>query len=263
MKNKIENYVFDKDAKTITFTSYSNIKLESVLAVINQTAGITIYEAANVLKGGVVSTNVLTLTFDTTTMNDDDELYILYHDSDIVDGDPLELIRPAILGGKAVDVTTYAPAYSPGDAVSAAFDKNTGALIVAQGNLDPALDISRAIASSTSNISYTGLSYFRSLLVNTSFQNIKSSAGNIYGIRIINKDASLIYVKFYNKTGGLSSDTPIFTIAVPAGIGSFIGIDYHIGRAFGTALSVRCVTGVAENDATSPGTAPIIEVDYN
>jgi hypothetical protein len=83
MKTKTENYVFDKTAKTITFTDYTAIRLDAILLITNVTDNIIIYNFADPLKGGTVLTNVLTIIFDTSAMDNGDKLLIYYDDSEI------------------------------------------------------------------------------------------------------------------------------------------------------------------------------------
>jgi hypothetical protein len=80
MKIKIENYQFDKTAKTITFLDYPVIRLDSVLLVTNVTDNIIIYLFSDPLKGGSVDNNILTLTYDTSGMDSSDKLQIFYDD---------------------------------------------------------------------------------------------------------------------------------------------------------------------------------------
>jgi hypothetical protein len=76
MKILYEEYTFDAGAKTITFNSLDSISLEQLLLVTNVTTNTIIYNFANSALGGSVSGNVLTLTYDTTTMNNGDSLQI-------------------------------------------------------------------------------------------------------------------------------------------------------------------------------------------
>lgn len=80
MKILIENYTFDKDAKTVTFDDYSAIELDNVILITNVTSNTIIYQFNKASKGGSVAGNVLTLTFDTTSMADTDDLQIFYDD---------------------------------------------------------------------------------------------------------------------------------------------------------------------------------------
>ena len=83
MKVQLTNYAFDKTAKTVTFTDYTSIRLDSVLLITNVTDNIIIYNFAEPTLGGTVATNVLTLIYDTSTMDDTDSLQIFYDDTDV------------------------------------------------------------------------------------------------------------------------------------------------------------------------------------
>lgn len=76
MKKLITNYTFDKTAKTITFSDYASISLEQVLVITNVTDGIIIYNFCEPTLGGSVATNVLTLDYDTSAMDNADDLQI-------------------------------------------------------------------------------------------------------------------------------------------------------------------------------------------
>ena len=74
MNIKIDNYTFDKTAKTITFSDYTSISLPRVVLIIYNFAGSGV--------GGSVSGNVLTLDYDTSSMANTDKLQIIYDDKD-------------------------------------------------------------------------------------------------------------------------------------------------------------------------------------
>lgn len=80
MKILVPNYTFNKTAKTVTFTDYVSIALENVLLITNVTDGITIYQFNEPALGGTVATNVLTLEYDTSAMDNADDLQIWYDD---------------------------------------------------------------------------------------------------------------------------------------------------------------------------------------
>lgn len=87
MKTQVTNYTFDKTAKTITFTDYSEIRLDSILLITNVTDNIIVYNFADPLLGGTVAANVLTLTYDTSAMDDTDKLQIFYDDNAVQPSD--------------------------------------------------------------------------------------------------------------------------------------------------------------------------------
>jgi hypothetical protein len=78
MKTLITAYTFAAASKQITFTGINPISLENLLLITNTTDNIIIYNFADPTKGGTVSTNVLTLTYNTTTMSNTDKLQIFY-----------------------------------------------------------------------------------------------------------------------------------------------------------------------------------------
>ena len=81
-KTKINNYTFDKVAKTITFTDYTTIRLDCILIIVNTTSNVVMYNFINPSLGGTVNNNVLTLAFNTSSMSNTDKLLIYYDDVD-------------------------------------------------------------------------------------------------------------------------------------------------------------------------------------
>jgi hypothetical protein len=80
MKVRVINYKFDKVLGKITFTDYPVISLDSMLLVTNVNSNTIIYNFADNSLGGVVLGNVLTLNYNTTIMNNADNLQIFYED---------------------------------------------------------------------------------------------------------------------------------------------------------------------------------------
>lgn len=79
-KTKINNYTFDKVAKTVTFTDYTTIRLDCILIIVNTTSNVIMYNFINPSLGGTVNNNVLTLAFNTSSMSNTDKLLIYYDD---------------------------------------------------------------------------------------------------------------------------------------------------------------------------------------
>lgn len=78
MKTQIKNYTFNSSTKQISFTDYTTIRLDSILLITNVTDNIIIYNFANQSLGGTVLGNVLTLTYNTISMDSGDSLQIFY-----------------------------------------------------------------------------------------------------------------------------------------------------------------------------------------
>src|SRR6185437_1283442 len=59
---------------------------------------------------------------------------------------------------------------------------------------------------------------------------VKNSKGQVYGWSIYNKSAATVFVKLYNKATAptIGTDTPVFTIPVPAGSSAVLASDVGI-----------------------------------
>ena len=76
MKVLFQDYTFNAATKQITFNTTDIVSLNQVLVITNVTDNVIIYNFADPAKGGVIANNVLTLTYDTTTMSNSDSLQI-------------------------------------------------------------------------------------------------------------------------------------------------------------------------------------------
>lgn len=81
MKKRLTGYTFDASEKTVVHADFSDITLEGIQLITNTTDNIIIYNFADATKGGTLSTDTLTLTYDTTSMSDTDKLMILVDDA--------------------------------------------------------------------------------------------------------------------------------------------------------------------------------------
>jgi hypothetical protein len=82
---------------------------------------------------------------------------------------------------------------------------------------------------------------------------VKASAGTLYMIAATNVNAAVRFLKFYDlASGATSASTPVLTLAVPgATTGAGIVVPLPVGLAFGTGISLRLTTGMADNDANA------------
>lgn len=114
-----------------------------------------------------------------------------------------------------------------------------------------------------------GMTIFRSLDIDESEEEIKATAGQVFSITAFNTTAAPLYLKFYNATAAnvsVGSTTPVLTFLVPGNAdsdGAGFVWNNSIGFAFGTAITVACTTGVADNDTGAPGAnACLVNVGY-
>ena len=104
-----------------------------------------------------------------------------------------------------------------------------------------------------------GLSLFRSIDLDETEEEVKGTAGQVYGWFIYNNAATVLYVKFYNATAAnvtVGTTTPVLTIPIPAGSGA--NVEYTNGIAFSTAITIAATTGVADNNTGAPAANDII-----
>ena len=73
------DYIFDASESTITFDD--SVVLDNLEAIINSTDGIIIYNSFSPLTTGTLEGKVLTLLYNTSSMEDTDELQIFYGDT--------------------------------------------------------------------------------------------------------------------------------------------------------------------------------------
>lgn len=100
-------------------------------------------------------------------------------------------------------------------------------------------------------------------------EEVKASAGTVYGIIFTNTATSTRWLKFYNATAAnvtVGTTTPLLTLGLPGnanddvtGVLSFPG-----GIKFTTAISVAVTTGLADSDTTAPSAndVPFLTVLY-
>jgi hypothetical protein len=81
MKKLVTDYTFNAASKTITLNGFTSIDLEGLLLVTNVSTNQIIYNFADPALGATVSSNVLTLAYNTTTMSNTDALQIFYDDA--------------------------------------------------------------------------------------------------------------------------------------------------------------------------------------
>lgn len=111
-----------------------------------------------------------------------------------------------------------------------------------------------------------GATPYKSLDLDETEEEVKATAGTVYGLYFFNAVTSKRYVKFYNATAAnttVGTTTPVMTIPIPANASDatagWIGFG-DVGVAFDTAISIACTTGLADNDTGAPGAADVVVV---
>lgn len=104
-----------------------------------------------------------------------------------------------------------------------------------------------------------GLTIFRSIDLDESEEEIKATAGQLYGYYFANTNAAARYLKFYNATAAnvtVGTTTPVLTFYLPPTSAGHV--EFSHGIAFGTAITAAATTGVADNDTGAPGANEVI-----
>jgi len=114
-----------------------------------------------------------------------------------------------------------------------------------------------------------GCSIFRTLDLDETEEDVKTAAGQVYGVFAINTTNAILWLKFYNLTAAntsVGSSTPVMTLGVPGNNdtdGAGFYMSFPVGVAFDTAICVAATTGVADADTGAPGAnAMIVHVFY-
>lgn len=92
----------------------------------------------------------------------------------------------------------------------------------------------------------------------TNLNVVKASAGQIYGIELVNAAAYPVFVKLYNKATApnLAADTPVMTIQVPAG--GVREINRPAGVTFPLGIAYAATKAVADTDTTALVAADVV-----
>lgn len=101
-----------------------------------------------------------------------------------------------------------------------------------------------------------GLSRFKTLDLDETEEDVKTSAGTVYGFYVYNAASTVRYLKWYNLAAAsvtVGTTVPVETMPVPPASGimmspASLGIEYTV------AICVAATTGLADADTGAPGT---------
>lgn len=261
MKTLIENYTFDASAKTITFSDYAAISLNRVLLITNVTDGVILYNFADPATGGSVATNVLTLDYDTTAMDDTDALQIFYDDENAA-----QTIQAA---GAAVERTGFAKEVS--NNVDSAFgsiigsigtgmgvNQTGGKLVLTAGTTARAETILRSAKSFTGGIRLRAKTTLSQRIANNKFFiELVDVVGD--GLAYTISSATVMVVTFPTGTNPFTTEN----IGQSMYAGNFVGTGTFLsGRYAISAVSGDTVTFTVSGFAAGSGTLSLFGWNY-
>lgn len=100
----------------------------------------------------------------------------------------------------------------------------------------------------------------------TNATSVKASAGQVYGLQVMNLNAAARYLKLYNKASAptVGTDTPVKTIMIPGNTaGAGVVLSWANGLAFGTGIAFALTTGIADTDTGAVAANEIVvNLDY-
>lgn len=183
----------------------------------------------------------------------------------------LQIIDNMISGNEAqVDVITVpAPLSTTGGGTEATAlrvtvaNDSTGLLSVDDNGGSLTVDNGGTFAVQPGPSTSGGLSIFRSIDLDESEEEIKASAGQVYGWYFANLASSTRFIKFYNATAAnvtVGTTTPVLTLPLPGNSSDDIAANAlgGMGITFDTAITVAATTGVADSDVGAPGANEVI-----
>ncbi|MDH4235605.1 MAG: hypothetical protein OEW25_01455 [Nitrospira sp.] len=108
-----------------------------------------------------------------------------------------------------------------------------------------------------------GLSIFRSLDLDETEEDVKTSAGQVYGVWVTNLATSTRFVKFYNATAAnvtVGTTTPVITLPIPGNSSDDVTglFSSTMGITFDTAICAAATTGIADNDTGAPAANDVV-----
>lgn len=106
------------------------------------------------------------------------------------------------------------------------------------------------IDGAAANSGCTNYSYLSAASANQDSQNVKASAGALYGLTVTNSNTVVRYLKLYNNAGSPTSASTVYRrYMIPAGGG--IREQFPFGVAFSTGIALRMTTGAGDSNAAA------------
>lgn len=106
-----------------------------------------------------------------------------------------------------------------------------------------------------------GYSLFRSIDLDESEEEVKGTAGQLYGCNVTNDTAATKeYLKIYDGTAAgvtVGTTTPVITVPLAAAAAQ-VRIDFPMGIPFTTGITMAATTGIADNDTGAPAANAVI-----
>lgn len=174
----------------------------------------------------------------------------------------VDAAAPGIMAYGTRDDALSALAEAEGEAVGSKYDANGAMWVQLAGALSAAVD-SIAIGASATD----GCETHNTIDLDESEEEVKATAGTLYGLYVVNRDTAPVYVKLYNATAAnvsVGTTTPKMTLEIPYSAASHTGMVFAFtpGIKFSTAICIAATTGLADNDTGAPGANDVTAVVF-
>lgn len=178
----------------------------------------------------------------------------------------LTLNGAQVVAGELVDDAAFTPGTSRVNPIGLQADE-TSTDSVDEGDIGcPRITLDRKqIVTVQAHAASGGATPYKNLDCDETEDDIKTSAGKLYWIHVINLANAKRYLKLYNATAAnvtVGTTTPVLTFPIPT-MGDTNGAGFtlsfgDVGVQFDTAICVAATTGFADNDTGAPGANEII-----
>ena len=268
MKQIIKNYTFNASARTVTFGDFAAISLDRLLLITNVSSNTIIYQFNSAALGGTAAGNILTLTYNTGSMNNADKLQIIY---DCAAGDPIYdsgTAQGSVQGNTAAGSPdsgfpvkiggvyhTAQQTFGDGQRVDAQFD--------ARGNLLMSLATGIAGEDATNNVMGVTQKPVMSGVYSVSAAaawstaasaGLKAIPGIFFGAYVTNQNAALRYFQIFNSSASPATNAvPVWSFPIPAGSATNPGV-LQLPNLFFGMNGYYLNTGVAWGISTARAT---------
>ena len=107
---------------------------------------------------------------------------------------------------------------------------------------------------------------YREVALSSTAAQVNSGFCTLVGWNLINPNTSNVYVKLYNTAAPpdpVMGDVPIRTLLIPASGTAFLSNEDKFQLQFNLGMYISCVTGIADDDVSAPGTGCYVEILYD
>jgi hypothetical protein len=108
-----------------------------------------------------------------------------------------------------------------------------------------------------------GALVYRSIDLDETEEEVKATAGTVFGVWFSNMSTTSRFLKFYNATAAnvtVGTTTPLLTLSIPGNASDDVSGVFSMpqGIKFDTAITVAATTGIADNDTGAPAANDVI-----